>query len=114
MQLKYNSVLKIVSSIFCFIGLTYHSSQLFTNYLQGKTIVKIDVNIASNQTLPGLTICYQYLLSFEKLSNLDDYYKEQYGLYQRLLSETSEKFIENNSRFLYESVVNDVLDKINN
>ena len=78
---------KFLSSLICFIGLLYHTTQLLSEYWQGKTIVSIEIERKVNNTLPAITICYPYALSFEKISLLDQKYMKLYKLYLFHLNE---------------------------
>ena len=69
---------KILITLFCTGGMTYHSFQLFNQYMSGKTVVSIEVGRVFNDTLPGITICYPFAISLEKLSKLDKVYYNQY------------------------------------
>ena len=64
------------------MGLIYHTSQLLHQYWQGKTIVNIDVNRVFLDTLPGITICFPYMLDIRKLSKIDDHLKNINDQYQ--------------------------------
>src|ERR1700761_4976878 len=47
----------IFSLIFCFSGFFYHSFDLYSGYMSGKTVVNIKVETILNQTLPAITTC---------------------------------------------------------
>ena len=102
--------------LFCVLGLFFQSFQLIFEFHQGKTIVNIKINRIQNATLPGITVCYARLFSFEKLSNLDQFYYDQYQKYLKLLniSQVNETDVQDQLRFIYNYVIADVLDKINN
>ena len=76
---------KIVSTLFCVAGLTYHVSELFYEYWLGKTIVNVNVQRNRMDRLSSITICYPNLFSFEKLAQIDDEFKRLHKNYQEKL-----------------------------
>ena len=115
-NLNFNIIFKVVARSFCFIGLIFHTTQLLGIYWQGKTIVNVEIEKRINSTLPALTFCFTYGLSFEKLSNLDKSYEKLYKIYLDHLSDYYKNTSENaqdEMRSIYQSVVNKVLDRIN-
>ena len=113
--MELNSVFKISARLLCFLGLFFHSCQLFYEYWQGKTIVNIEIDRKENVSLPGITICYPYLFSFEKVSHLDNFYNEQYLIYQSIINSThNETDVQAQLRMIYQRVVDNLLDQINN
>ena len=88
---------KIVSTLFCVAGLTYHVSELFYEYSLGKTIVNVNVQRNRMDHLPSFTICYPNLFSLKKLAQIDDdfkglykYYQEKFESYQDSINKTIE------------------------
>ena len=82
MKKNFNKIFKYLSGLFCVLGLFYHSTELLVEYLQGKTIVSIDVYRKTNQTLPAITICYPFLISIEKISKINENYNKFFQDYQ--------------------------------
>ena len=80
-----NLFLKVIITLFCTGGLTYHTFQLFNEYMRGKSVVRIEVGRVLNDTLPSITICYPYFISFEKLSKIDQDYYTEYEKYLDIL-----------------------------
>ena len=114
--MNHSRIFKLSIRLFCVLGLIFHSSQLFYEYWQGKTIVNIKIDRSQNTTLPGITVCYARLFSFEKLSHLDQFYYEQYQKYLELLniSQVNETNVQDQLRLIYNNVIANVLDKVNN
>ena len=105
-----NSFLKIITTLFCTGGLTFHIFQLFNEYMRGKTVVSINVNRIFNDSLPAITICYPFSISFEKLSKFDLKYSTEYENYLDIL-----KFERDNStlRRIYNNVTKTAINAIN-
>ena len=115
--LTFNAIFSFTSKLFCLLGLIYHTSQLFGEYLQGKTVVNIEIERKFNYTLPAITICYPYSISFKKISQLNEEYKENYATYLGHLlvySTNQSEFDLVKMRNIYRSVINDVIKQINN
>ena len=113
--MQFNTVFKISARLFCYLGLFFHSSQLYHEYMQGKTIVNIEIDRKENVSLPGITIGYPYLFSFEKISHLDNFYYEQYLIYQSIINSThNETDSQAHLRIIYHRVVDNLLEQINN
>ena len=70
----------------CSIGLIYQSSILFFNYQMGNTVVNVQIMTINQDHLPGLTICYEYMLSMEKLANVDQTIGHIYEKYINLFN----------------------------
>src|ERR1700744_6493654 len=80
-----NSIMKITFTLICLGGLIYQTFQLFSEYMSGKTVVRIEVGRVFNDTLPAITICYPFFLSFKKLSKMDLEYNKEYENYLDVL-----------------------------
>ena len=115
--LIFNAIFILTSRLFCLLGLIYHTSQLFDGYWQGKTVVNIKIERDLNYTLPAITICYPYSISFKKISQLNEKYQDSYNTYLGHLFNNS--FYKSNfdlvkMRNIYHSVINEVFEQINN
>ena len=83
---------KIICFIICSLGLAFHSSDLFSQYLSGRTVVNLDVGRSYEDTLPGITICYPIALSMERTAMLNDRTMKYYEEYDKLIKELEENF----------------------
>ena len=90
------SCLKIICFIICSLGLAFHSSDLFSQYLSGRTVVNLEVGRKYEDTLPGITICYPIALSMERTAKLNDRTMKYYEEYDRLIKELDENFTRKN------------------
>ena len=61
---------RIIFTIVCVVGLLYQTSILYKQYSLGKTVVNMRVTQPNNDQLPGITICFHNLLSFERMAHL--------------------------------------------
>ena len=114
---KYQTIFTFTSVSICLFGLIFQSSEILDAYLQGETVVNIVIDRKITTTLPALTICYPYSISFEKISHLNGVYQEKYNAYlgySKEYSSTNEKIWQKKMRDVYGEVVNDVFDQINN
>ena len=89
-KLKPNVILRLFLTIFCSSGLIYQTTQLFSQYMMGTTFVTIQVERISSETLPGITICYPKLISFERTSKQNADYKKKFDEYQNQLKNSTE------------------------
>ena len=67
--------------LFCNIGLLYQTYCLAKDYLRGNTFVNIRIARIYNETLPAITICYPKLLSFERIADLNNDWKNVFESY---------------------------------
>ena len=86
------SYLKIICFIICSLGLAFHSSDLFSQYLSGRTVVNLEVGRSYEDTLPGITICYPIALSMERTAKLNDRTMKYYDEYDGLIKELERNF----------------------
>ena len=84
--------MKLVCFTFSVIGLFFHSSELFNQYLIGKTVVNLEVGRRYEDTLPGITICYPTALSMKRTAKLNDKTKKFYDEYDKLIKELDMNF----------------------
>ena len=115
--LTFNGIFSLTSKLFCLFGLIYQSLQLFDGYWQGKTVVNIEIERKFNFTLPAITICYPYSISFKKISQLNEKYQDIYNTYLgHLLNYSFNKSVLDldKMRRIYHSVINEVFEQINN
>ena len=84
-MLSLSSLYKLLSSIFCSIGLLYQCSQLLSEYLTGKTVVNIEVKRELYENLPAITFCIPSILSIESVAKYDQQYQTNYEFYQKLI-----------------------------
>ena len=114
---EYKTFFNFISKFLCLFGLIYQTSGILKAFLQGKTVVNIEIDRKVNNTLPAITICYPYSISFEKISKLNDVYQEQYGTYLGYslnYSLTKSEVWQSKMIFIYREVVNDIFEQINN
>ena len=76
---------KIISTLLCMSGLIYQCTQLLSQYISRQSVVNIEIKREINANLPAITICYPYLISFERITK---YYpketQEEYKKYKNL------------------------------
>ena len=119
---EYKTIFSYSSKLLCLLGLIYQTAGILDAYLQGETLVNIEIEMKINNTLPAITICFPYSLSFKKLSQLNDVYQEQYDTYLEYSenltlgknSSTNETDWQKMMQDIYDEVINDVFDQINN
>ena len=90
------SYLKIICFIICSLGLAFHSSDLFSQYLSGRTVVNLDVGRSYEDSLPGITICYPNALSMKRTAKLNDRTMKYYEEYDRLINKLEMNFTRKN------------------
>ena len=66
---------KILFGIICLSAMIYQSSNLISVYMNGKTIVNLEIGFIFNDTLPAITICYPYALSIRKAAEIKPVYR---------------------------------------
>ena len=66
MKISKNRSFEIILVILCLLGLTYHLLQIIHQYQLGKTVVSIQVLAEDDGKLPGVTVCYDAMISSEK------------------------------------------------
>ena len=62
-----NFSIELLITIVCSIGLFYQSLEVLNQYMLGKTVVNIQVSTEDDGQLPAITICYEAMLSYNKL-----------------------------------------------
>ena len=82
-NLKFSFIYKLLSTLFCSIGLLYQCSQLLTQYFGNKTVVNIEVKRELYENLPAITFCIPSILSIESVANYDQQYQQNYEFYQK-------------------------------
>ena len=87
MNSKLSIIYKLVSFLLCLSGLLYQWSQLFSQYLSGKTVVNMEVKREVYDNLPAFTFCFPYILSLEAIAKLDDESKRNYEEYSKIIKE---------------------------
>ena len=83
--LKFTFIYKLLSSLFCSLGLFFQCSQLFSQYFGNKTVVNIEVKRELYENLPAITVCFRSILSFELVAKYDQQYQQNYEYYQQLI-----------------------------
>ena len=58
---------QLILVLCCLSFFLYQFQIVLVNYLSGKTVVNIKLTNGESDTIPGLTICYDKLFSFEKM-----------------------------------------------
>ena len=71
LQLNRTNCFKLLFTIFCTIGFTYHTISLTIEYMSGKTIVNLFIGTLFNEGLPAITICPEYY-AIDKIANLSE------------------------------------------
>ena len=87
MDLKCSFICKIISSLICSAGLIYQLSQLFSQYLSGKTVVNVEVKKEINDNFPAFTICFPFAYSMQSLDNYHEDYEQDYQAYNSMAKE---------------------------
>ena len=79
-----NFKLSFLLYLICFCGFIYHSHDLYSGYMSGKTVVNIKIETILNQTLPVITVCYNqsinrniFDLNDPVLKEINNYYLEK-------------------------------------
>ena len=84
-EVNLSNVYKIISTLLCMSGLVYQCTQLLSQYISRQSVVNIEIKHEINANLPAITVCYPYLISFERMT---EYYpnetEEQYKKYKNL------------------------------
>ena len=119
---KYDTIFSYASKLLCLFGLIYQTSDLLDAYLQGKTVVNIEIERQINTTLPAITICYPYSISFEKIGQLNEVYQERYEAFLGHSKNFTflpkkiwhEAIWQKNMKDIYNELVKDVFKRINN
>ena len=83
LQFTKTNCFKLLITIFCTIGFTYHTIRLIIEYSSGKTIVNLFIGTLFREGLPAITICPE-LYSIDKIANLSDPLKDLYKDYVSL------------------------------
>src|SRR5689334_13686772 len=73
------SILKYIIVIISLTGLLYQSSLLLHDYLSGKTVVAVRVEMIQFDYLPAITICTDKLLSMKKAKQIDHNLWQEYN-----------------------------------
>ena len=84
-NLKFTFIYKLLSSLFCSIGLLFQVSQLLTQYFGNKTVVNIEVKRELYENLPAITVCFPRILSIQSIAKYDQQHQENYEHYQQLM-----------------------------
>ena len=71
LQLNRTNCFKLLITIFCIIGFTYHTISLTIEYMSGKTIVNLFIGTLFKEGLPAITICPQKF-AIDKIANLSE------------------------------------------
>ena len=87
MNSKLSIIYKLVSFLLCLSGLLYQWSQLFSQYLSGKTVVNVEVKREVYENLPAFTFCFPHILSLEAIAEFDDESKRNYEEYSKIIKE---------------------------
>lgn len=70
-------------SLLCLTGFVYQTKCLFDQYVNGKTIINLEIDLVRNYSMPALTICPGGL-DLVKLSKLDLSYNQEYKQFLKL------------------------------
>ena len=107
--LSISSLYKIFSSFFCSIFLVYQSSELLTEYMNGKTVDNIEVKRELYENLPAITLCLSQIISMEKLANFDQEYQQDFLDNNEILS--TKYFINSNEYYKIMPKLNEIYGK---
>ena len=99
MDLKFSSIYKIISSLICSAGLLYQLSQLFEQFLSGKTVVNVEVKNVIDDNFPAFTICFPTIYSIESMGKYSPDYKQDYESYKSMAKEIQD--IDEQTSFQY-------------
>ena len=100
-----NIVGKIFRIFLCLFGFSYHGSQLFSDYMSGKTIVSLSVGRLQNESIPSLTLCLPYFLSMRKSSHYNSTFANIFQDYKKIIDEYGNnysKYPDNTTRLFAE------------
>ena len=95
-----NTFIKIICFAISVIGLGLHSTQLFGQYMSGKTVINMEVGRRYEDTLPGITICYPIALSMKRTAKLNDNTMTYYEVYDKLINKLDKNFTEKNLEYV--------------
>ena len=84
-NLKLSLIYKLLSTLFCSMGLLYQFSQQLSQYFSDKTVVNIEIKRELYDNFPAITLCFPGLVSFESIANYDQQYQQDYEYYQQLM-----------------------------
>ena len=81
---------KMLVKLFLSLCLVYQTYVLIEQYLKFNSIINIKFTTNIMDKLPGITFCYNRILSFEKLAQHYSEYEEVYQSYSKMIMEFSE------------------------
>ena len=84
-EIKLVNFYKVLSTLFCLVGLLYQTSKLWSQYMFGKTVVNIEVKRQLYDNFPAITVCFKNMLSFESLANYSTKYLQYYYEYEEIV-----------------------------
>ena len=87
MNLKFAFIFKIISSFICSAGLLFQLTELFSEYLTGKTVVNVKVKKEIYDNFPAFTICFPRIFSLEAFAKHFEDYKQDYEIYKNMVDE---------------------------
>ena len=78
-----------ILNFICISGFCYQVHLILNQYMLGETVVNIVVKRITSQPLPAITVCkfISTLFSISKLSKLNEFNRELYQDYKKLLRE---------------------------
>ena len=69
---------KVIMNLVCLGGLLYQTQLLFTDFMNGSTVVSIRVGVQKYETLPSLTVCTDKFVSLSKALANDQNFRGDY------------------------------------
>ena len=94
-------IINFILIIFCIFGFVYQVYLIFTQYMLGKTVVNLHVEVKrlKAQTLPAITVCiYESIFSISKLSKINENNRRIYQDYMKTINESISNKTLKNSR----------------
>lgn len=69
---KFGFISRLVVSVLCLTGLSYHTIYLLEQYMSGRTIVSIKVGRLRSEPIPAVTLCYPAYASWLKMAQMSE------------------------------------------
>ena len=99
-----NKMLENLLTIFCLTCFLWQTIELYTEFMNGKTVTNISVGVQHNQTLPAITICSPGL-DLKQISKINPQLGQLYVEYLDLIRGANKSTIESLKDKIYENYV---------
>ena len=97
-----NKLLKNLLTIFCLTCFLWQTIELYTEFMNGKTVTNISVGVLHNQTLPAITLCSAGL-DLKQISKINPQLGQFYVEYLDLIRGANKSTIESLEDKIYEN-----------